>query len=414
MAFHIENPSILSPIRLLGRQFMSLIAASTVALSHASVASAQASGEIHGGSGGRYFEYACGSGEVLVGLHGSAGVLIDSVQAVCARVDGPLRLASGSAKGPVFGGDRPFDRQADCPPQHAVTLAAVYENKTEPKVGAIALECTEITHREDGGSTEVELSGTGRLEGHSAPALGFGRGGIAVWELSSCPGQYAVGIRGRADRYLTAFGLICGPRPSGVATELPGPGVGRDSVSGAATQQSRRPNVTSPANSGTALGAATVSGRAAPQSNAVGPLRSAGGTVSTSVEGAPGAAATIPASPPSLGDAYAATLTIAESRCATDLKGTWQRNMRLGAGPPREIPLSSFSNLFGGSVVFDATDPTAVVQRGRILLNVGGVSVPARARFVGGFSPDASTFDVRFNASAPLCRVRGSVRGVRN
>src|SRR3954454_1182870 len=96
---------------------VSLLIASTVALripAHAQP------GAVYGGPGGRYFEYNCGPGRVLVGLRGSAGVLIDSIQAVCAGVDGRSVTIEANAQGPVIGNDRPFDQSIECPVGYAV------------------------------------------------------------------------------------------------------------------------------------------------------------------------------------------------------------------------------------------------------------------------------------------------------
>ena len=150
--------------------------------------------EMEGGPGGSLSEHICGPGRVLVGVQGYAGVLLDNVQAICARVDAN-GLSDAKPEGPVFGGDRPINGSAECPGDSAVIAAYIRENETDPYVGFINLACR-------GEREPVALSGTGRVS-YSKVLRSIGCEGESV----------AVGIRVRAGKHLDAFGLICGPHP---------------------------------------------------------------------------------------------------------------------------------------------------------------------------------------------------------
>ena len=199
--------------KLLSAPFLgaSLLLGSTVTLP--SAAHAQA-GAVQGGGGGHYFELACGPGRVLVGLRGSAGILLDSIQAICANV-GPRNLTMQAAlHGPVIGSDRPMDKWVECPVGYAVTHAVMGLNDDHPHLGAIRLICTELVNREAGGTKDLLISGSGNLEGYSSPQLLISSTPGSTTRWSECPGGYAIGVRGRSDRYVDAFGLMCGPKPA--------------------------------------------------------------------------------------------------------------------------------------------------------------------------------------------------------
>jgi Alpha-L-arabinofuranosidase B (ABFB) domain len=195
------------------RKLLSSIAVLSLGLS--SVAWAQQDSSVSGGRGGRYFEYSCGPGTMLVGLHGSAGVLVDAVQAVCAGVDAAGVVSAGNPQGPVFGGPRPFDKVADCPPQQAIRNIAISESESDPLVGSIKITCQEVARPDEGGQTDLVLAGTGHLRGYEGPNFFMSSHDYGSWGFSQCTGKnYAVGIRGRSSNWLNAIGLICAPKPT--------------------------------------------------------------------------------------------------------------------------------------------------------------------------------------------------------
>jgi hypothetical protein len=162
--------------------------------------------EMVGGPGGSLSEHVCGPGQVLVGVQGYAGVLLDNVQAICARVDAN-GLSDAKPGGPVFGGNRPINGSAKCPGDAAVKMAFVQENEKDPYVGLIELHC-------EGERQAVTLRGTGHLKGYVEPNARYPSHQYDEGTYIECPGQsVAVGISVRAGKFLDAFGLICGPRP---------------------------------------------------------------------------------------------------------------------------------------------------------------------------------------------------------
>lgn len=166
---------------------------------------------VRGGPDGRYFEFYCGPGRALVGLRGSAGVIVDSVQPVCARVDAGGGLSEPQPARRTFGGDRPFDKSADCPDQMVVGGISAEQGEKFPVIGSIRMQCSEIAHLQDGGSSAVELSGSGHLRSYVSPTIGIGDSPdhTPTDSLCSAP-SVAVGIYGRASQYVNAIGLLCG------------------------------------------------------------------------------------------------------------------------------------------------------------------------------------------------------------
>ena len=178
----------------------------TLAASTPAVAQRVVRTNMVGGPGGRLSEHICGPGRVLVGVQGYAGVLLDNVQAICARVDAN-GLSDAKPEGPVFGGDRPINGSAKCPGDSVVKAAFIQENETDPYVGLIQFGC-------QGESQWVTLRGTGHLKGYKEPFLKSPSSEGLMGEGFDCPGQsVAVGISVRAGKFLDAFGLICGPPP---------------------------------------------------------------------------------------------------------------------------------------------------------------------------------------------------------
>ena len=167
--------------------------------------------EMAGGPGGSLYEHVCGPGRVLVGVQGYAGVLLDNVQAVCARVDAD-GLSDAKPEGPVFGGNRPINGSAKCPGDAAVKMAFVQDNEKDPYVGLIELYCQ--GERQPVERQPVTLRGTGHLRGYSEPNFRHPSQQFKEGKYLECQGEsVAVGISVRAGKFLDAFGLICGPRP---------------------------------------------------------------------------------------------------------------------------------------------------------------------------------------------------------
>ena len=402
---------------------VSLLLGSAVALPTAAQAQA---GAVQGGGGGHYFEFGCGPGRVLVGLRGSAGILLDSIQAICAGVnDRGLTINSG-LNGPVIGNDRPMDKWVECPVGYAVTHAVMGMNDDHPHIGAIRLICTELVNREDGGHKDLLISGSGNLEGYSSPQLlvSSTQGTTNLW--SECPGGYAVGIRGRSDRYVDAFGLMCGPKP---AASVPDPTAGRT-----LGKRKRRPGmiggprtpddspISSIPQTRPTLGKRkrpAPSGGAGSEPNPMTGQPEQAGPASIFTDGS------VPAGPPPstapekeppsplINGSYMTTVTVTESRCLTqDLRGTWRGMADLQPQPGLVIPLQEFGPLFAAPVVIEVQG-LVVRQSVPISMRAGAISGSVPADFDGVFSNDGSQFNVRFTAGTPICRIGGTISGTR-
>ncbi len=416
--------------RFILARFFSPVAALALAVAFQTPAGAQ-SGGVYGGPGGRYFEYGCGSGQVLVGLRGSAGVLLDSIQAVCARVGGGNTTTGASTQGPVVGNDRPFDKAIECPPGYAVTAASMAKNESAPHLGAIRLYCTELAQRAEGGSVTIDIQGSGHFEGYRSPfgLLAGNEGNLDG--ASACPGQYAVGIRGRDDGYVTAFGLMCGPKPSIAAGDpnaghtlgkrkrpapvtgprTPGEGpaasssIVRDSAPWTGTLRSQRSQRT------TVQGVAGADPPAEEPSTP--PPSPAGASIFTdSAIPPPQAAPDVQREPPSplINGTYATTLSVTDSQCLIkDLRGTWGRVIELRPESSITIPLHEYNSIFSGPVMLNV-EGLRLSQSTTVPIDVVG---SAPATFDGLFTNDGSQFNVRFEAGNALCGVRGTISGVR-
>ena len=427
--------------RRMGRTFplaigLSLIATSPLAIGAPALAQPT---NVYGGSGGRFFEYGCGNGQVLVGLRGSAGILLDNIQAICGRVGANGTSMDAAPQGPVFGGNRASDRYAQCPPGYAVSGASMGLNENYPHIGAILLTCTELVNRAAGGSANIEIRGSGNLEGHeAAPPIGILVGGNPGGSMRGGAGcaNYAVGIRGRAQDYLDAFGLVCG---QAVAVAEPGPPRTlnkrrRSSIEG------KYPNATSTTTSIPQV-PKTLNKRRRPGSwGTPAPEQQTGGAGGASLnsDGSTGAytkgngwtgapPATPPAEPPvesqaesqapapsaDIGGSYSTVVEVNDSRCLfRDMRGSSQRVLELAPNAGVMIPLHSFSNIFGGPVTLNV-DGLRLSQSTTIQMVFGPASSPMPATFDGAFTEDGEQFNVNFKAGNNLCRVAGTIRGQR-
>lgn len=162
--------------------------------------------EMVGGSGGKLSEYICGPGRVLVGVQGYAGVWLDNIQAICAKVDAN-GLTETRPEGPVFGGNRPINGAAQCPGDGLVITATVMETEKNPYVGRINIYCR-------GEQGFVTLRGTGHLRGYKSPVGSSPSNDDFPGHSIGCENEsVAVGISVRTSNFVDAFGLICGRKP---------------------------------------------------------------------------------------------------------------------------------------------------------------------------------------------------------
>jgi hypothetical protein len=149
-----------------------------------------------GGSGGTAFTQTCPNGEILSGLQGTSGTLIDSVESICTKLDvlgdnftDPVVLSSHGGSGA-----RGYD--LECPKGWAVTGLT---GRSGSFVDRVQLICA-----------PVQLDGTVLLGAAEKvdPFSAGGTGGSAF--TIHCPGTTpARGIDGRAGTFVDRLGLGC-------------------------------------------------------------------------------------------------------------------------------------------------------------------------------------------------------------
>lgn len=116
---------------------------------------------------------------------------------------------------------------------------------------------------------------------------------------------------------------------------------------------------------------------------------------------------------PLIHGSYMTTVAVTDSRCFTqNLRGTWRGVTEIQPQPGILIPLQNFAPLFAGPVVIQV-EGLVVRQSTQIQMQAGPISGGVPADFDGAFSNDGSTFNLRFTAGTPLCRISGTIEGAR-
>lgn len=259
---------------------------------------------------------------------------------------------------------------------------------------------------------------------------------------SQCPGGYAVGIRGRDGGYVTAFGLMCGPKPSASADPNAGHTLGkrkrpnrpafepggprgeatsstvagsRASIAGTLDEQRASggriegPAATAPRTLGKRKRPAPASPEPAPAGETISAINS------DSFNAPPPESAPAEVEPPSplINGSYATTLSVTESRClGQDLRGTWRGTAEIDPQPAISIPLQTMGPLFAAPVTVQVQG-LVVRQSTQVRLRSGLLAGAVPADLDGVFSNDGSRFNVRFTAGNGLCRIGGTISGER-
>jgi hypothetical protein len=160
--------------------------------------------------GGMNFQRKCSDGEVLVGLTGRIGDIVDQIQIVCASIHIKAKGKPGAApaiRGEPVGGTGGWPAQMNCPESQAIFGFKIGLN-TSPDdaqwahVRTIGLTCGAPDPAARSGAME------NRTFGPATPSP------VYLADLQCPPhAPVALGIHGRATSYLKAFGLICGSPP---------------------------------------------------------------------------------------------------------------------------------------------------------------------------------------------------------
>jgi hypothetical protein len=148
-----------------------------------------------GGSGGTSFTQTCANGGVLVGLQGAFGDFIDSVKAVCSRIDSigdPVDTSVLSAHG-GGGGTTGYDLR--CPRGWAVTGL---KGRSGSLVDRIQLVCA-----------PVQLDGTALVSADHTDQFKAGGSGGSSFSIHCGGTRPARGINGGAGSFIDRIGLGC-------------------------------------------------------------------------------------------------------------------------------------------------------------------------------------------------------------
>ncbi len=153
-----------------------------------------------GGSVGETFEVACETDQVLAGVAGRAGALIDQVSALCVDVDDSGNwVGTPQQKGPAYGGGGGSAFTQRCPLNHGVTgfTANMQRNLT----GYLQIHCRSLTDSNNASGELTALNAVGTAGGISPKIL--------------CADQaVAKGIYGAANSLVGRFGLTCIENPA--------------------------------------------------------------------------------------------------------------------------------------------------------------------------------------------------------
>lgn len=166
--------------------------------------------DARGNAGGIDFDQECPEGEVIIGMVGRSGAIIDRVQVQCGGVEltspEPGALEVSVEEGTMLdalGGEGGGQFSLYCPQGYAVVG---FGGQLGADLERLSLTCAPVMISYD--------SETGD------PALGFGErihtgmagGGSSPSFNADCPGgQLATSIHGRAEAVVNAFGMACRP-----------------------------------------------------------------------------------------------------------------------------------------------------------------------------------------------------------
>lgn len=176
---------------------------------------------VYGGLGGNYFRAECPKGSYLVGLDGRAGAWVDRIAPVCA----PWRRGSQTFGAPSVG--QSFGTSEGGQEHHESCLGSGINNRAVQSWNIETLKSDNRFVQYIGAlcislAPSASIPSYGPFEFGPKPAVAPGDEPLDSIPTRSdrsveqkCPaGEIAVGIHGRAGKFLDAVGLICGPLPT--------------------------------------------------------------------------------------------------------------------------------------------------------------------------------------------------------
>jgi hypothetical protein len=115
-----------------------------------------------------------------------------------------------------------------------------------------------------------------------------------------------------------------------------------------------------------------------------------------------------------IGGSYLTTVAVTDTQCLRqNFNGSSQQVLDIRPHPGIDIPLDAYSPLFGGPITLNV-EGLRLSQSTSFPLVTGQLTTQVPASFDGAFSEDGSRFDVQFKAGTDLCRISGTIAGVRN
>lgn len=167
-------------------------------------------GRTFGGTGGTAFSRVCYPGQVARGLHGSAGLYVDRIGLLCARIEvliadeGEVRdyklAITPTVRGVLVGGEGGSDFELGCPDDQV--LGGIF-GAAGAELRRIGVECVRPVITDDGeGNLTIRFEPGDRLGPEG------GSGGTS-FSYDCAPTRVAMGMRGRTGLYVDAFGISC-------------------------------------------------------------------------------------------------------------------------------------------------------------------------------------------------------------
>jgi hypothetical protein len=165
---------------------------------------------VQGGPGGDPFRSTCASGDFLVGIYVRSGAWIDAIGLKCAtfnRAQG--KFGHPPYNRPFHGGNGGEDHERVCPANSFITrikFGFTRAGRSPKFIEYVQQSCRRVG---DGSLTSVDCMETGEGCWEFHPTASNLRA-----LRSECPrGAAAIGVVGRAGRFVDAIGLVCAREP---------------------------------------------------------------------------------------------------------------------------------------------------------------------------------------------------------
>ena len=206
--------------RLFGSMLLPLFLTCSLALACTNLATATTDLPVYGSEGGEEFRWVCSPGSYLVGIDGKTGAWVDRIAPICApwqRNSQTLgRPSIGRSRGDSNGG---ISLHRTCRKAGVNNLAVqswtmlfLRSDNRQYLVRYIAAHCVSLT-----GSDDTSFWDFGP---HTLAETRRGPYGQLPPDQTCPAGEVAIGMRIRSGLFIDGLGLICGPTPIKLATNV--------------------------------------------------------------------------------------------------------------------------------------------------------------------------------------------------